>query len=588
MESGVMEKEAEAWIRTRLNSNLSEVLPYLVLVGAVLYGGIAAWQFFGPYYSLPNMNWLTLTNSFTAVLFFSLFLIFKTRLPPVHLAHPWLAGVLLLVLFNTLIRVYWFPQIELGIIFFMVVSAFLVNSIFWFSVIHGVAILSSILVFFMVFSDNDLLNDAFATTGIGAINSILIFIARYSSLVKSEKTSYQLNVKTEELENLNHRLSDSVLEKSRFLSSMSHELRTPLNAIIGFSELIKMDKQQTNSNPKEIEYLDIISKSGKHLLSLIADLLEIGAVDSRSLKLDRKNISLAELINECHTMVMPYLSSKKVELQKNISDQIMINADRTRIRQVLINLINNAIKFSAFDASIVITAKPVDKEIIEVSLQDHGPGIPPADREKIFSEFYRSDRDIMGDEKSTGIGLAVCKRMVEYHGGEIWVDPEYTNGARIVFTISAGIDVDEKSRSPQITTPRKSIMSALSLDILVAEDNETNRLLIREILLKGKHNITEAVNGKAAYESALATPPDVVIMDIQMPVMGGLEATKLLKSNTATRHIPVIALTAHADKRTLGECYQAGCTEVLSKPIDLKKLNHVLENVFIEKSKKLA
>lgn len=713
----------EGPIQDRLNAGLAGLIPPALLVAAILYGVVSALEFTGNNYS--NFRFATLTHLNLITSLICLVAVFWFKKNPIKpaLSHFVASVFFLLVLINTLLRIYWFNGEALGITFYLLVTAFLINSVGWFIFIEGSAVILSLLIAFYSGEDGSVRTEIMPYILIGAINGLLIFTLRYLSAIKAEKAHLQLEHSNKQLATLikekeiladslaeSERRSRSLLniapvsiivhylgtilwvnpeakkmlgldsdenmigtslfdyldadtankmeevvrarasekvtlyteihsvlhksgqkirvettslplkfegdlarvvfakdithqleyedtlknardealvanqEKSRFLSSMSHELRTPLNAILGFSELMLMDKEDTLDQKKKRDYLQIISKSGNHLLSLISDLLEIGSVDSGSLQLELEDHVLRELINECKVMEDQSLAEKNINLDIHVDYNILIHADRIRVRQVFINLINNAIKFSPENGKIIIAAKPVKQGLIEISIADSGPGISKADHERIFSEFYRAPQDHQGDEKSTGIGLAVCKRMVEYHGGKIWVDSETRKNTRIVFTLPEGADnLRDESRQNNLIVDSGTDAVPKSR-ILVVEDNQTNMRLVREILLRVGHEAIEAVNGEIAVLLASEHLPDLILMDLEMPIMNGYEATRIICQNPQTRHIPIIALTAHADKKTMDACHEAGCTETLSKPIDLMELYSLMDRLLSKES----
>ncbi|MFP4380186.1 MAG: ATP-binding protein [Candidatus Sumerlaeia bacterium] len=386
---------------------------------------------------------------------------------------------------------------------------------------------------------------------------------------------------TEELKQTNEKLQEANQHKNMFLSSMSHELRTPLNGIMGFANLLD-EPYSENLNDKQKRFVQLISQSGKHLLDLINDLLDMARIDSGGLDVNREQIEVGSWLQSTLHMIRTEIEKKDLQLEVNIEEEIpTVFADKRRGRQILINLVSNAIKYSPAGAHLWVSAEKTDDDMVRISVRDEGIGIEEEAQDKIFSEFYQANR--LRDEKlgGTGIGLALTKRLVEMHGGQIGVQSEEGVGSLFWFTlplyypgIENASDQPQATEKPDQKTPEAEISP---MRILVAEDNPVNMILIEEMLLTANHEVLKAEDGKEACEIAIREKPDLILMDIRMPEMNGIEALQELRlSPDFPNSIPVIALTASAGPHARQVCLDAGFTDYLSKPIEVDELDRVL------------
>jgi signal transduction histidine kinase len=253
-----------------------------------------------------------------------------------------------------------------------------------------------------------------------------------------KKTQIELEdlvkARTAELEQANLRLRQSDRVKSEFLANMSHELRTPLNSIIGFTELLK-DQAFGPLNEKQLLYLNNIASSGKHLLALINDILDLAKVDAGKVELHRESLSIVQLLDEVLSNIRSLAEKKQIQLTREIAPELsMINVDHNRFKQIMINLLSNALKFTPVNGQVTITAKP-EKEYILISVADTGIGISQDNIDRIFNEFEQVDGSRTRKFEGTGLGLALTRRLVELHGGEIWVESELEKGTKFTFSI---------------------------------------------------------------------------------------------------------------------------------------------------------
>ncbi|MCF6148834.1 MAG: response regulator [Candidatus Kuenenia sp.] len=396
-----------------------------------------------------------------------------------------------------------------------------------------------------------------------------------------EEKQNKLELRTQELRELlkkteatNLLLLESNKAKSKFLSTMSHELRTPLNGILGLADILT-GKYFGELNSKQMEYVKQINDCGKHLLALISDILDVAKIDAGAMELEISEISPDEFINATVAMVSTQFNKKKIKVNIVVDKKILvIIADRRKCKQIMFNLLSNACKYTPEGGQVEIKAyKKADSEI-RVEVTDTGIGIEEKDIDKIFSEFYQAEQ--VRDEQlgGTGIGLALTRRLVELHGGNIGVKSSPGKGSSFWFTLpqkniyrkEVVLDKEEKAESMVPTANR----------ILVVDDNEVSLTLLVDILKIHNHKIMVARNGKEALEIATKEKPELILMDIMMPVMDGIEATKRLRTVEDIANIPIIALTASTGDEAVRKQIEAGCDAHLAKPIRIDELFAVI------------
>lgn len=357
--------------------------------------------------------------------------------------------------------------------------------------------------------------------------------------------------------------------KSVFLANMSHELRTPLNAVLGFSQVMKNSSDVTVD---QIENLNIISRSGEHLLNLINNVLDISKIESGRVMLEESHFDLIELLREMQTMRVVRAQEKGLYYTLEHSPELPrhIGADAGKLRQVLMNLIGNAVKYTP-SGGVVLRAMVVDQESPErvrlrIEVEDTGPGIREEDRARIFAPFVQLG-DRPSTEAGTGLGLAICKQYVELMGGTIGVSGEWGKGSVFYFEI------------PVAVLPAEAIPAGLRhgrclglsegqprYRLLIAEDQPENRLLLRKLLDPLGFEVREAVDGQEAVDLFEAWRPHLIWMDIRMPVMDGLQATRQIKTSQVGAQTRIVAVTAHALEEERNQILAAGCDGVIRKP----------------------
>ena len=368
------------------------------------------------------------------------------------------------------------------------------------------------------------------------------------------------------------------LAKSDFLSSMSHELRTPLSAILGFAQLIESGSPQPT--PSQKRSLDQVLKAGWYLLDLINEILDLSLIESGRLSLSPEPVSLADVMHECQTMVEPQARQRGIHVSfPQMAVPHIVKADRTRVKQVLINLLSNAIKYNRPGGTVVVTCAAIASGRIRICVEDTGEGLSPADIAQLFQPFNRLGRAATTEE-GTGIGLVVSKRLVELMGGVIGVESKVGKGS--VFWIELTLTAEERSAASAaglvaVAQAPEQVGEPLRT-LLYVEDNAANLMLVEEIVARRPDvRLLTARDGRRGIEIAEAARPDVILMDISLPGISGVDALQVLAENRATAHIPVIAISANALPRDIENGLAAGFFRYLTKPIRVNELLETLD-----------
>ena len=371
-----------------------------------------------------------------------------------------------------------------------------------------------------------------------------------------------------ELESAKSAAEKANLAKSDFLSSMSHELRSPLNAILGFAQL--MEASDPLPTPSQKESITQILQAGWHLLKLINEVLDLAVVESGKVSLSPEPVLLAEVLSECQAMMEPQAQQRAISMTFPEWDSaLFVRADRTRLKQVVINLLSNAIKYNRKNGSVGLACTATDSDRIRISVKDTGAGLPPEKLAQLFQSFNRLGQEARSEE-GTGIGLVVSKRLVELMGGVIGVTS--TVGVGSVFWIEllltpAPVLVEPISESASVLPPLV-VAGARRRTLLYVEDNPANMKLVEKLMAqRADIRLLGAVNGTLGVQLARDSQPDVILIDINLPGISGIEAMKILREDPATAHIPIVALSANAMPRDIEKGMEAGFFRYLTKPI---------------------
>ncbi len=367
--------------------------------------------------------------------------------------------------------------------------------------------------------------------------------------------------------------------KSLFLANMSHEIRTPLTAIIGFSESL-LDRHQRL--PERIKAINTIIRSGRHLQQLINNVLDLSKIEAEKLELERVDIPLFELVSEVKSISFSQAQSKELDFQVDYVFPLPKGwkSDPVRIKQVLINLCSNAIKFTE-KGTITLRVKftPETRSLV-FQVEDTGVGMSPSQMEVLFREFSQADASIARQYGGTGLGLNLSKKLALMLGGDLLVESTPGIGSRFTFAIKLlpgeSLEMMEAAPAPVRIEPLPSVTTSdvCKGKVLLVEDNVDNQDLISIYIRRMGATVQLASNGLEAVEYALGGDHDLVLMDLQMPVMNGIEATRALREQGYT--VPIIALTANAFSDCIDECNAAGFNGYLTKPIDRPRFTNVL------------
>ena len=405
--------------------------------------------------------------------------------------------------------------------------------------------------------------------------------------VMLEKINHSMNeaiVMNKELEAARDLAQEASSTKSRFLSSVSHELRTPLNAIIGFSELgLEFDEEDNKEELFEEQILNLkqILSAGQHLLTLINEILDLAAVESGKTVLSIEPIGLEKLLKDVLSLTQPQAEKYGIKLDSKIQldKGLCILCDQTRLKQVLLNLISNAIKYNSQNGTVTLSTETIDSITLRINVSDTGPGIPLEKQKYLFDPFSRLGSENTKTE-GTGIGLTITKKLVELMGGAISFDSKIGVGTcfsvdfKISDEVEQPVEVEQEGQTLEgiAEQPEQDVKRDAKFHILYIEDNVMNTQLVQKVLRKNRPEVELlcADHARKGIELAVKKQPDLILMDIQLPEIDGIQAFKKLRSFEETRDIPVIALSANAMKHQVEEVMSLGFKLYMTKPIKVQ------------------
>ena len=405
----------------------------------------------------------------------------------------------------------------------------------------------------------------------------------------------RLNLKVEErtrqLSSINVELQKSLEQtqkanntKSLFLANVSHEIRTPLNGVLGMVQVL----QGTTLNDEQKHYLEALDSSGNLLLLLIDDLLDLSKIESGKLLLDIESFRVYDWITDIQNIAEPLFENKNVVFTTEIDEEVpeYLEGDATRLMQIVINLISNAAKYTHEGEVEFVVSGQYESEsqfLLQVAVKDTGVGIEESKLDRIFDAFHQLEPDIVKN-KGVGLGLAICKRLADIMRG--YLEVSSVPGAGSCFNFSMALPVPAENRSSKSSDTELEFNKILS--ILLVDDDAINRLAARTLLKQAGHKVIEAEDGQAAINKAKETGFDVILMDIHMPVMDGIAATKIIRENNeGYRQVPIIGLTASVMANEKERYLAAGMNAVVAKPIVIKKLMKIIQKSMDERDSSL-
>jgi len=388
--------------------------------------------------------------------------------------------------------------------------------------------------------------------------------------------------KNAELENAKFVAEKANLAKSDFLSSMSHELRTPLNAILGFAQIMESGSPPPTSLQKR--NLEQILKAGWYLLELINEILDLALIESGKVTLSPEPVSLVKVMLECRAMIEPQAQKRGIGMTfPRFEQPYFVSADRIRVKQVLINLLFNAIKYNKPGGSVAVEYVLRSPDSIRISVRDTGAGLAPGQLAQLFQPFNRLGKEDSAEE-GTGIGLVVTKRLVELMGGTIGADSTIGVGSVFWFELSLTtapvLAVREADHAALLL--RQAAEGTPLRTVLYVEDNPANLELVEQLIARRPDlRLLSAADGNLGIEFARVYQPEVILMDINLPGISGIDAMKILHADSVTAHIPIIALSANAVPRDVEKALEAGFFNYLTKPIKVDQFMDALDAALI-------
>lgn len=372
----------------------------------------------------------------------------------------------------------------------------------------------------------------------------------------------------------NAHLERALQAKDEFLANMSHELRTPLNAILALSEAM-IEQVRGPLNPRQLRAMEHISASGQHLLALITDILDLSKIEAGGLHIEREPVAVQEICDASLSLVRAQADSKQIQLAYQMNNERAVAlVDPKRLKQILVNLLSNAVKFTPSGGAVGLSVTAdAAAHTISFEVFDTGIGISPRDIPRLFQPFTQLDSGLSRQFEGSGLGLALARRLVELHDGSINVASDIGRGSRFTIVLPYDATVTRSFRPAVAGADRSAALAHdAALKILIAEDNDVNIGAIGDYLRDRGYQIVVARNGREALALVAETRPDVILMDIQMPEMDGIEAMRRLRALPEFRATPIIALTALAMPGDRERCLAAGANEYLSKPVSLHDL----------------
>jgi len=422
------------------------------------------------------------------------------------------------------------------------------------------------------------------------IDNDICMLFQVTDITARKRAEHELESLTQTLEvQVEQRTAEleyALKTKGEFMANMSHELRTPLNAILALSEILR-EEVRGSLNASQQEAIQHIEDSGHHLLALINDVLNFSKADAGQMDLQIENISVADVCQESLQFVKEIAIKKRLRLSFRINDMdTTMQADSKRLKQILVNLLSNAVKFTPSGGKISLeVAVESEVNIVRFAVRDTGIGISPEDKARLFQPFTQIDSRLNRQHEGTGLGLAIVHRLVDLHGGSVTFESDVGQGSCFMITLPYHSVAPIHAPAPRMISDDQQPQTAgthpqpapTGTRILLAEDNMINQRVIHTYLQAAGYRVVNARTGREAINQAMMIHPDLILMDIQMPDMDGLEATQHLRAMPEFKETPIIAMTALSMSDDRDRCMDAGASAYLSKPVSLKDLVETIQ-----------
>ena len=402
-----------------------------------------------------------------------------------------------------------------------------------------------------------------------------LFEANEALRAQAASLEDQVRTRTADLDRAKVQAEQASEAKTAFLAMMSHEIRTPLNGVLGMADALR-DSGLTTS---QMELLDVMTSSGQALLSIINDILDLTKIEAQQMEIEAVEFDLVELLDGLTRLYERSASDKGLgfEVQMDLGAHRRIVSDPTRLRQVISNLLSNAIKFTESGQvrlRVYVRESKSMQLLLEVS--DSGPGVPEDKRDRLFLPFSQTDASVTRRHGGTGLGLSIARKMCRLMGGDLAFAPGNPRGSIFTARVEVAAGKSKPGAAPVALPEAEAVLLARAWRVLVAEDNKTNRLVLHHLLKKYSLNITMVENGAEAVATWRGGAFDLILMDVNMPVMGGLEAVALIRAAEMDRQVdkacPIIALTANAMTHQVEEYLRCGVDGHVAKPVKRERL----------------